>query len=120
MNIKKHLTTGLISSVLLMGAALAQAHSALNSSSPADGATINTVPTELKLQFTSPLFLTYVSLTPQGEEPLTLEVPERQLKANYTLPLPALEPNHYSVEWRSMSNDGHGMKGTFDFNVKNQ
>lgn len=117
MDLKKALITGLISSALLMGASLAQAHSALKSSSPADGATVTEQPAELELQFTSPLFLTYVALTPQGQESLSLEVPERQLQTNYALPLPALEPTHYSVEWRSMSKDGHSMKGNFEFNL---
>ncbi|GAA5172569.1 copper resistance CopC family protein [Modicisalibacter zincidurans] len=120
MNVKTALAIGLIPSTLLMGASLAQAHSALKSFSPANGATITEEPAKLELQFTSPLLLTYVALTPQGQESLSLEVPERQLQADYALPLPALEPNHYSVEWRSMSKDGHNMKGNFEFNLKKQ
>ena len=117
MSFKKTLATTAIFGTLFMSATFAQAHSALESASPAEGATINDAPDELELNFTSPIFLTYVSLTPQEGDSITLKVPDRQLKADYVLPLPELDPDHYTVEWRSMSNDGHGMRDTFEFNL---
>ncbi|KXS36851.1 MAG: copper resistance protein CopC [Halomonadaceae bacterium T82-2] len=117
MHFKKTLTATFIFGITLVSATLAQAHSALESASPAEGSTVNNVPDELELNFTSPLFLTYVSLTPQDGDSITLKVPGRQLKADYVLPLPELDTGHYTVEWRSMSNDGHGMRDTFSFNL---
>lgn len=117
MKIRKSLLTGAVAGMLSLGAPLAFGHAMLTDSSPPAGARITEAPRELTLTFSAPLHLTYVALIPVSGEPIRLAPPTRQASAAHALPLPALAPNAYTVEWRAMSGDGHVMKGAWQFQV---
>ena len=129
------LTRKLLLAVLLIFPSASIAHSPLASSSPQDGETLNVPLTEIVMIFKLPAKLTKVALSKQPSKPerslfggifgsnkgeavllgtdFLLIVNKRQL-----IPLPALEDGSYSFSWRAMSEDGHVIKGNFNFNIK--
>lgn len=120
MRILKSLVTGGVAGVALLGAPLAFGHATLTGSNPPAGAQITQAPAQLTLTFSAPLHLTYVALAPSAGEPIKLAVLHRHMNTVHSLPLPALAPNAYTVEWRAMSSDGHVMKGSWTFTMAGQ
>jgi methionine-rich copper-binding protein CopC len=95
----------------------AHAHSPLKHSVPQDGAVVTAAaaPRHLELQFAHGLRLTSVKL--RGPAQTVSLNPSREAAAVHQLPLPALAPGQYTVEWRGMATDGHPMSGTVRFSV---
>ena len=93
------------------------AHAALESSSPANKALLNTAPKTLELKFGHPTKLTKLKLS-SGEQdiPVTLDTAAPAAK-NYTIALPELKPGAYQVKWGSLSADGHAVTGDFTFTI---
>ena len=94
------------------------AHTALASTTPADGAGVDEAPPEVMLQFTDEVIElgAVVSVTgPRGSVdvgPLTVS------GATVTAGLPeSLPGGSYSVDWRVSAADGHPISGTFSFSV---
>ena len=106
----------LAAALALLLAAPAFAHSTLEKSIPADGATVS-APKTLELTFTKDLRLVTVRLVADGYDK-ALEV-DRAAPAGttFSLPLPSLEPAKYTVKWRASATDGHIMTGSFAFTV---
>lgn len=105
--------------VLTMGlllAAPAQAHSTLASSIPADGSTVSE-PKTISLTFTRELRLVTVKLVGNDvDESLTVDRSAPLGKA-FSVPLPAVAPGTYKVNWRAAAADGHIMTGSISFTV---
>ena len=113
----------------------ANAHSPLFSSSPQDGESLDTPPTQIVLEFKSPAKLIKVELkkskskqrnsflgglfsgvdgesVPLGKSFLML------IKNRQIVPLPSLGEGDYLFSWRAMGGDGHIIKGKLTFKVK--
>ncbi|GGB91618.1 copper resistance CopC family protein [Cellulomonas carbonis] len=112
--------------VLLLGLVLAVvaplpalAHDALVGSEPADGAVVGTPPTDVVLTFSSTQLDVGAAVTvtgPDGREWVEgapLVEGERVVQPLAT----GMVPGSYTVEWRSVSGDGHPVTGTFAFEV---
>lgn len=91
------------------------AHSALESSVPANGATV-TDPKTMTLTFSDAVRLVTVKLTGKDAD-IALAVDKSAAAAKtFSLSLPALAPGTYEVKWTAGADDGHVMTGAFSFN----
>jgi len=107
-----------LAAVLLAAAAVAQAHTKLAASTPADGAVLATAPAAIELEFTGEVRL--VSLRVNGADgaavPLELPAPGAAAR-RISVPLPPLPAQHYEVEWSVMGGDTHRAAGRFGFAI---
>ena len=105
---------------IVLGAWRAPFHLHLVKSTPAANATIAAAPDSLRLWFSQApeLKLTTVKLTGPGATPVALT---SLAKGDSGLVLAAVKgrmaPGPYTVAWRTMSKDGHVVRGTFAFRV---
>ena len=106
-----------LAGVLVAGVAVAQEQMMLQASNPADGAVLDAPPSQLELTFMHPVQLNLVTVsTLTGESiPMAME-PTGEATTEYTVPLPELQPDDYTVQWQA-TGDGHTMSGTIDFTV---
>ena len=92
----------------------AAAHSALKSSTPAQGAVLTVAPTEITMTFDSAIRVTAARMA-QG----ALDLPKQSgFEDTITLPLPTLDTGAHRLEWRGLSSDGHTVIGAVEFSVK--
>lgn len=95
------------------------AHSQAQETSPANGAVLAQMPSEIALTFTDKLRLTKLEV--RHSDGATQDIDLSSFKAfatEFALPLDAMGAGDYEVEWRGLGIDGHAMKGTFSFEVK--
>jgi methionine-rich copper-binding protein CopC len=108
---------------LLSGLALvafgltAHAHAHLQKSSPADNSVITTLPSNLVLNFSEAARLTALSIQKGSESQQSLKPLPTTAAQQISVPLPALTPGTYLVNWRVVSDDGHVMAGTLHFTL---
>jgi methionine-rich copper-binding protein CopC len=100
--------------------AWAQAHTKLEKSEPADGATLTTPPTSVQLHFNEKpdLKVTKVEITgPSGKVELgpAHSMAENDIMAAIKGPL---GNGKYTVNWQAAGKDGHVQKGAFSFSVQ--
>jgi methionine-rich copper-binding protein CopC len=97
-----------------------QAHTKLEKSVPADGATLTTAPTSIQLFFNEKpdLKVTKVEITgPSGK----VELGPAHSMADKDIMAPVkgtLGDGKYTVAWRAAGTDGHVQKGEFSFTVQ--
>ncbi|MEP6629814.1 MAG: copper resistance CopC family protein [Lapillicoccus sp.] len=98
------------------GASVAAAHDALRSTSPADGATVTTVPAEVVLTFDQPALAlgTEVVVTDPSGSPVQDGAPSL-VDATVRQRVRGGGAGTYAVRWRVTSVDGHPVSGTFTF-----
>lgn len=122
-----HLDRGRLVAVLtvcLLAAALALpavvlAHAELTSTSPKDGATLETSPETVSARFTEALLASKSSISVRvagGEEVASGGVDAGDAKV-LTVALPPLTAGTYQVRWTAASDDGHVERGRFEFTV---
>jgi methionine-rich copper-binding protein CopC len=108
----------LIVLAMLVGSLTARAHSMLHASVPADGAQLPTAPAALELDFGSEVRLVALRVSGADGAPVDVQPPSAGEPARrFTLPMPALSPQHYTVEWTVMGADTHRVSGKFGFEV---
>jgi methionine-rich copper-binding protein CopC len=105
-----------IALTVLFASALAQAHSHLASSTPADGSVVK-APTAIELNFSEAVTLTSVSIQKGEEKPQSLGPLTDKPVEKASVTVPALAPGKYVVNYRAVSDDNHVMKGTLRFTV---
>jgi methionine-rich copper-binding protein CopC len=96
----------------------ASAHAHLQSSIPSDQARLSAAPAALTLDFSESARLTVLSLTRSGHLiPVTLNH-DAKASSRIVVPLPALKPGTYEVQWRVIAeDDGHVTHGSFRFTI---
>ena len=101
-----------------LAVAAAHAHTALRSSSPAEGASAAAPVKEIVLEFGSDVRLTAVTLTAaDGAKRAVSEVPAA-IAARFALPVrDELGPGAYVVTWRAIGGDTHVVAGEIHFTV---
>lgn len=108
--------------ILALAAALgtataALAHSKAEDTTPANGATVETVEA-IELRFDDPMRVTAISLSgPDGELDVTRETGLDPVTEVRAMPPEDVPAGAYTVDWRGLSSDGHPMQGSFDFTV---
>jgi methionine-rich copper-binding protein CopC len=95
----------------------ANAHAHLQKSSPAEGSVITASPPNLVLNFSEAAKLTALSIQKGGEPEQKLKPLSTTAAQQISVPLPALTPGTYSVNWRVVSDDGHMMAGVLHFTL---
>ena len=102
---------------LLALSASAHAHSRSEQTVPADGATVEAVEA-IEMRFDAPMRVTAVKLLRgDAEVDIERETGMEPVRAFRAVPVDALSPGAYTVEWRGLSDDGHPMQGSFGFTL---
>ena len=97
---------------------VAQAHTHLKSSKPADQAVLAVAPKEVTLQFSEPTRLTAVTVQKEGEKnEAKLSGLPKEATAEVTLPVTITAPGDYKLNWRAVGPDNHVMSGSIRFTV---
>jgi methionine-rich copper-binding protein CopC len=107
----------LVTAALLLFAAAAQAHSHLESSTPAEGSTVSTSPPAVELNFSEAVRVTALSIQKGDEKKQPLAPLPDKPAEKITVSLPALAPGIYVVNYRAVSDDNHVMSGILHFTV---
>ena len=116
---------------------MAIAHSPLQKANPANGAVLETPPTEYKMLFKSPAKLIKFEIFQKGyndnkkssllknlfknSDRKLIEInykPLLVLSESHSIKLPNINVGSYEVHWRAMGEDGHVLKGILTFEVK--
>jgi methionine-rich copper-binding protein CopC len=105
-------------SLTLAGPAFA--HAKLVSAVPAANAMAMPAPTELRLKFSEGIELKFTKVKVTGPDKKVIETGPPALDANdktvLVVPLKATLPDgNYTVDWQTVSTDGHKTKGTYSF-----
>jgi methionine-rich copper-binding protein CopC len=106
--------------LLALAAGPAFAHAKLESSVPRAGSTVASAPPSLRLAFNEPPEAPFSKISLAGAGG-AVALPKAQVdKADpkvLAVPLPALAPGQYKVQWSTVTRDGHKVRGEFDFKV---
>jgi copper resistance protein C len=102
--------------MLMAVAAGAQAHTHLEGSVPADKSRVKT-PAVIELHFSEAAKLTALTLQKGAEAAQPIKSLPAKAAADLSVPIPALAPGDYVVNWRVAGDDGHVMSGKFAFTV---
>ena len=116
---------------------MAIAHSPLQKANPANGAVLETPPTEYKMLFKFPAKLIKFEIFQKGNndnkkssllknlfknsDRKLIEINYRPLlvlSESHSIKLPNINVGSYEVHWRAMGEDGHVLKGILTFEVK--
>jgi len=102
---------------LVLPAAAAQAHDALESSDPANGAAVQSVPAKIGLTFDhTPIAINSIvrveDSTGTDQADGAVEIVDNHVTQAVKAGAPA---GKYTVVWRVVSSDGHPIEGTFTF-----
>lgn len=110
--------------ILIAAAALltlngvANAHTHLKMSMPADNAVLASPPKQIMLHFSEATRLTALSIQKDGEEEQKdLKPLPKEPSADLSIPVSTLAPGKYTVNWRALGKDNHVMSGEFHFTV---
>ena len=96
---------------------LVQAHTALKESTPGDGVTISTIPSNLDLVFNAEVRLIKLELMGVGHEMATNFEPSSEVASIYKIQTPGMHPGEFTVNWAAIGSDGHTVTNSFSFVV---
>ena len=97
----------------------ALAHSEKESTTPADGAVLDTPPEIISMTFDSPMRLTMIRLIDADGVEIEVDRTDNMAPLTKITATPsALAPGTYMVEWRGLADDGHPMEGGFTFRIE--
>ena len=102
---------------LLAFSALADAHSHLKESQPAEGSTVTTAPANIVLKFSESAQLTALTVQKEGEAEQKIAPLPTEPSTQLSVPAPKLSPGKYTVSWRVVSGDNHVMAGKLHFTL---
>ena len=102
---------------LLVLPVLVQAHTALKESTPGDGVTLSTIPSNLDLVFNADVRLIKLGLRGGGHERATNFGPSSEVASIYQIETPGMHPGEFTVNWAAIGADGHTVTNSFSFVV---
>src|SRR3954468_10627893 len=111
---------GLAVCALLAARRVGEAHAMLLSSEPAANARLTAAPTRIRLLFSESVdaSVSGIQLVAGASAPRDLKVsPDPNERAALVAPVSGLAPGSYRVVWRTVSDDGHRVNGSFTFTV---
>lgn len=106
--------------LLLIAAEPVFAHAMLDHASPQVGSTVTQSPKEVVLWFTEKLEPAFSSIEVRNAQGAPVSAGKARTTGDGTelrVPLKALSPGTYTVNWRVLSVDTHRTQGNFTFNV---
>lgn len=105
-------------SLLLVTCGQVLAHTHLEKATPADGAVLKAAPSALELSFGESVQLLKVDVANAAGAMQDLGFKAGAATAKtFSVPLPALVPSTYTVNWTVLGADGHRVEGHFAFTV---
>ena len=107
---------GLLAGLLLLPLQVF-AHTGLKTSTPADGAVVQTAPASIELVFTADVRLIKLEVTSEGQAVKTDFKPAATPAATFTVATPGLGDGNYTVNWAVIGADGHNVTNSFGFAV---
>ena len=108
----------LLTSLMVLWATSAFAHSPLEATVPTDDAIVAEVPSEIVMDFKGNIRLTRVKMTHAMQE-ADLDLGGFEgFMSDYAIPMQSMGAGTYQIEWRGLGDDGHPMNGTFSFTVE--
>lgn len=102
---------------LFASATLAQAHTHVKESQPADGSILKAPPESIVLRFSEATHVTSLTLQKEGEAEQKLSALPAAAVDHVTVPVPKLGPGKYVVSWRGVGDDNHIMSGKLHFTI---
>ena len=112
-------------SILLISAPVSQAHTALVSATPGEGAIVTELPANILLTFNEDLMvlgnktINTVSLfSPDGSEISGITSVTDGSKLTATIPATQSNLGKYTVKYRITSADGHPVEGSYNFTIE--
>ena len=115
-------TLAILVGVLALGATAASAHATLESSSPADGQSVLTSPSEIRITFSETVTTISGGLSVLDADGKTVDVGNSEVVGGRTLVAPiseTLSDGTYVATYRVLSADGHPVSGSILFGVGN-
>ena len=95
----------------------AAAHTTLESSSPANGATLEQSPPVIEMKFHHPISLTSVVVVDAAKAERKLEFAPHASAAEFKMEKPQLAAGHNEVKWKGLSQDGHVVSGSLTYEI---
>lgn len=109
----------LLTSLMVLWATSAFAHSPLEATVPVNEAIVAEVPSDIELDFKGNIRLTRVTMTHAGKHETDLDLDGFSgFITDYKIPIQSLGAGTYQIDWRGLGDDGHPMNGTFSFTVE--
>ena len=109
----------LLAGAVGLWATSAFAHSALDTTVPADGAILSKPPSEIVLEFKGNIRLTRVTFTYAGEQATDMDLGENtSFASDFTFPFEGMGIGEYVINFRGLGTDGHVLNGTFSFTLE--
>ncbi|CAM8619806.1 PcoD Putative copper export protein [Acidimicrobiia bacterium] len=115
-------TLAILVGVLALGTTAASAHATLESSSPADGQSVLTSPSEIRITFNEAVTTISGGLSVLDADGKTVDVGNSEVVGGRTLVAPiseTLSDGTYVATYRVLSADGHPVSGSILFGVGN-
>ena len=115
-------TLAMLVGVLALGTTAASAHATLESSSPADGQSVLTSPSEIRITFSEAVTTISGGLSVLDADGKTVDVGNTEVVGGRTLVAPiseTLSDGTYVATYRVLSADGHPVSGSILFGVGN-
>jgi len=106
-----------VSFAFMLCASVAFAHVHLKQSTPAEGAVLQSAPSQIVLTFSEPALVTALSIQEAGKAKQSLGPLPTEATQTLTVASPGLMAGSYVVTWRAVSPDKHVMSGTLHFRV---
>jgi methionine-rich copper-binding protein CopC len=118
----KHLSRTLALAATVFVGTAALAHGRLETSTPAEGATLSPAPTEMKFRFSEPVeaAMSSVKLVGPGDKEVALDKAhaDKDDPRSIAVAVPKLDAGAYRAQWATAGHDGHRVKGEIHFTVK--
>lgn len=109
---------GRAAALLLVFATAATGHSESDATRPADGASLDTPPDEIRIRFEQPIRITMVRITDEDGDEYNVTY-DRGEETDTLVGTPeSLPSGTYKVEWRGLSADGHSAAGELRFRIE--
>ncbi len=107
-----------LASAMLAVAGMAQAHTHLESATPADNSVLASPPAQIMLHFSEPTRLTALTIQKDGEkEQQHISALPKEASDALSIPVEPLAPGKYVVGWRAVGDDSHVKTGMLHFTV---
>lgn len=97
---------------------VASGSSLLESSIPANGSTLFRSPQNMVFVFSRPVRLSEVTITSRGGMTMPMMVTAAGNLERFSIPLPPLEPDRYTVRWRALDSAGQPHESSIAFTIR--
>lgn len=97
---------------------VAGSSSLLESSIPANGSTLSRSPENMVFMFSRPVRLSEVTITSRGGTTIPTMVTAAGDLKRFSIPLPPLEPDVYTVRWRALDRAAQPHEGSIGFTIR--